>query len=155
MAGNAYVYEAISLEDSLNVLEKDFTHAAHVMLYAKWPGALLGKYPYKYGIMVSEPPCCLACSIPSPFCRCRLDLMGHWDFQGVWWMVGNPQRWLPPENLRKKLEVGSKYNEATIFVLLIPRRPSFAFTSMPRNCQWNGLKKLREGAHRRMTGARR
>ena len=46
------VYDDISLEDSLSLPEKDYLHAAHVMLYAKWPGALFDKYPFKYAVMV-------------------------------------------------------------------------------------------------------
>lgn len=47
------VYEEISLQDSLKLQAKDYCHAAHVMLYAEWPGALFGKYPFKYAILVS------------------------------------------------------------------------------------------------------
>lgn len=47
------MYEEISLADSLKRCRReDYSHAAHVMLYAEWPGALFGKYPYKYAIMV-------------------------------------------------------------------------------------------------------
>ncbi len=32
----------------------EFIHAAHVMLYCKWPGQLFGKYEYKAMTMVRE-----------------------------------------------------------------------------------------------------
>ena len=32
----------------------EYMHAAHVMIYAPWPGALFGKYQHKYAVMVSE-----------------------------------------------------------------------------------------------------
>ena len=45
-------YEEISREVSLQ-LGDEYIRAAHVLLYAEWPGALFEKYPFKYAIMVS------------------------------------------------------------------------------------------------------
>lgn len=48
-------YEEISVEESLQVCTAEqYLHAAHVMLYAEYPGAFLGRYPHKYAIMVNS-----------------------------------------------------------------------------------------------------
>lgn len=44
-------YSEVSLADSLR-LSSEYSHAAHVMVYSKWPGKLFGKYDHKYMVMV-------------------------------------------------------------------------------------------------------
>ena len=47
------VYVEIPYQESLEKLKRgELTHAAHAMIYAKWPGALFGKYEHKYAVMV-------------------------------------------------------------------------------------------------------
>ena len=48
----ALSYIELPLEEACKELGH-YTHASHVMLYAEWPGALWGKYPFHYAIMVS------------------------------------------------------------------------------------------------------
>ena len=31
-----------------------YSHAAHAMVYAQWPGRFLDKYDYKFAVMVSK-----------------------------------------------------------------------------------------------------
>ena len=60
------VYVDISYQESLEKLKRgELTHAAHAMIYAKWPGALFGKYEYKYAVMVRLMACQLNCHSPS------------------------------------------------------------------------------------------
>ena len=48
------MYEEVSLEESLSEARAGgHRHAAHVMVYAEWPGSLYDKYPFKYAVMVS------------------------------------------------------------------------------------------------------
>ena len=48
------VYVEIPHQKSVELLASaEYTHAAHAMIYAPWPGALFGKYKYKYAVMVS------------------------------------------------------------------------------------------------------
>ena len=42
----------ISREEALKLPASEYSHAAHGMLYAKWPGKFIGKYDYKYAVMV-------------------------------------------------------------------------------------------------------
>ncbi len=68
------VYEEISVEEALSGKTDECTHAAHVMVYAEWPGALFGKYPFKYAVMVSSyvPPTHVAsCHGNANWSRCR------------------------------------------------------------------------------------
>ena len=51
MAAGGYV--EIPREEALKLPASEYTHAAHGMLYAKWPGNFIGKYDYKYAVMVS------------------------------------------------------------------------------------------------------
>ena len=47
------VHVEIPYQESLEKLKRgELTHAAHAMIYAKWPGALFGKYEHKYAVMV-------------------------------------------------------------------------------------------------------
>ena len=46
-------YVEISREEALKLPASEYSHAAHGMLYAKWPGKFIGKYDYKYAVMVS------------------------------------------------------------------------------------------------------
>ena len=47
-------YVEVSYDDAVEKLEKGkYTHAAHAVIYAPWPGALFGKYEHKYAVMVS------------------------------------------------------------------------------------------------------
>ena len=46
-------YREVS-EGEWKVLPSTFAHAAHVMLYADWPGKFLDKYSYHYAVSVSE-----------------------------------------------------------------------------------------------------
>ena len=49
------VYIEIPYQESLkNLKSGELTHAAHAMIYAKWPGALFGKYQHKYAVMVRK-----------------------------------------------------------------------------------------------------
>ena len=48
-------YVEIPYQESLEKLKSgELTHAAHAMIYAKWPGVLFGKYQYKYAVMVRK-----------------------------------------------------------------------------------------------------
>lgn len=48
-------YVEIPYQESLEKLKRgEFTHAAHAMIYAKWSGALFGKYEHKYAVMVRQ-----------------------------------------------------------------------------------------------------
>ena len=81
-------YEEIALEAALELPAKDFQQASHVLLYAELPGALFGKYHFKYAVMVS---CGYRLNTTVTFLnRCRSDLMGHWVSQGVWLMRERP-----------------------------------------------------------------
>ena len=54
------VYVEIPHQESLEKLKSgELTHAAHAMIYAKWPGALFGKYQHKYAVMVRQKYTCL------------------------------------------------------------------------------------------------
>ena len=54
------VYEEMPLKEALTEKTQEYCHAAHVMLYAEWPGALFDKYPFKYAVMVSFLPVLLS-----------------------------------------------------------------------------------------------
>lgn len=48
-------YESLNIDESLELRSKgscEAHHAAHLMLYAKWPGKLFGRYPFKYAVMM-------------------------------------------------------------------------------------------------------
>ena len=69
------MYEEVSLEESLSDEvrageELEHSHAAHVMVYAEWPGSLYAKYPFKYAVMVSLSLSGLLCCHGGWF-RCR------------------------------------------------------------------------------------
>ena len=51
MAG-AGGYVEVSRDEGLKLPSSEYSHAAHAMLYAKWPQKLFGKYDFKYAIMV-------------------------------------------------------------------------------------------------------
>ena len=51
MAG-AGGYVEVSRDEALKLPSSEYSHAAHAMLYAKWPQKLFGKYDYKYAVMV-------------------------------------------------------------------------------------------------------
>ena len=51
MAG-AGGYVEVSRDEGLKLPSSEYSHAAHAMLYAKWPQKLFGKYDCKYAIMV-------------------------------------------------------------------------------------------------------
>lgn len=56
-------YVEVPYQHSLEKLESgEYTHAAHAMLYAPWPGALFDKYEHKYAVMVSS------CAVMSARC---------------------------------------------------------------------------------------
>ena len=50
MATGGYV--EISRDEALKLPSSEYSHAAHAMLYAKWPQKLFGKYDLKYAVMV-------------------------------------------------------------------------------------------------------
>ena len=54
MAG-AGGYVEVSRDEGLKLPFSEYSHAAHAMLYAKWPQKLFGKYDHKYAIMVRVP----------------------------------------------------------------------------------------------------
>ena len=57
-AGSMAVYVEIPYQESLEKLKSgELTHAAHAMIYAKWPGVLFEKYQYKYAVMVRKKFC--------------------------------------------------------------------------------------------------
>ena len=51
-------------------LPASYSHAAHVMIYAPWPGSFLGKYDYKFAVSVSF--------ICGPAARPLATLFGQW-----------------------------------------------------------------------------
>ena len=54
MAG-AGGYVEVSRDEGLKLPSSEYSHAAHAMLYAKWPQKLFGKYDHKYAVMVRVP----------------------------------------------------------------------------------------------------
>ena len=88
----ACVMMAARVSDYAEVNEREwlalptyYAHAAHVMIYAEWPGKFLGKYDYKYAVSVSTPSSVAATIM---YCiilyRCSFVLMELLAFLGVW-----------------------------------------------------------------------
>ncbi len=46
-------YREVSRTEALQLPADLYHHAAHGMLYARWPGKLFGKYDYHYAVMVN------------------------------------------------------------------------------------------------------
>ena len=70
-------------ESEWRSLATTYSHAAHAMVYAQWPGGFLDKYDYKFAVMVSkmhgyEPRGPVECSQVN--CRCRCVSTVPWDF---------------------------------------------------------------------------
>ena len=70
------VYVEIPYQESLEKLKSgELTHAAHAMIYAKWPGVLFGKYQYKYAVMVRKKKKKNYCDTYLP--PCNLIFLNH------------------------------------------------------------------------------
>ena len=75
-------------ESEWRALPATYSHAAHVMLYAQWPGRFLGKYDYRYAVSVSA---CAVAILPCLSGRDAADAASLRRHAGISRRAGGPR----------------------------------------------------------------